>query len=376
MPRFEELRRDPLRHERTTGPIHRPRPMSDRRRGRPKWPGSPQQRRPHRLPARRTAASTAGVISRGEARMRRWLDDGVLVRDGAALYRTAGLHRRPRAPAPHHGGDRRVGWRHRARAMCCTTSGRPEGPLDRLVSSGPRGPTVADLVRSRDAGCQALSRGEPLAAWTDDAGRSRLGGLREPQTSTPSGPPSRYPARVIAPATPRYERRSPTGTARARLRASRPHAGFGRAVEDELDVEPVHRSSPELLTAPTCCRLAATSASGPSMADASIIDRMARQGTLALVLPDGSGCSTRSRRWRPGRRIDTRWSTWPGRLPRTGSLQPGLARVAAGTPGGPGRVPGRAQQSPRSRRGPTARRMPPRPHFWPSPARLVFRSLT
>ena len=156
-------------------------------------------------------------------------------------------------------------------------------------------------------------------------------------------------------------------------------------MEDELDVEPIHRLVAGL---PDGTDLLAVLAAhfrvgsvGP--ADASILDRMDETGTLALVLPDGV------RLLHPSPALATRAGDLDTTMvdlaladvpPHRLTFQPGLAQAVAAVTDGRAqaaflvRPPGITQIADLAHR---RERMPPKTtYFWPKPRTgLVFRSL-
>jgi uncharacterized protein (DUF1015 family) len=330
-------------------------------------------------------------------RLRAWLDAGVLVRDAEpALY----LYRM--------GFTDDHGRRRHTTGVIGAVGLEPPGeggvlPHERTTTKD-RSDRL-DLLRATEANLSpiwflSLARGltklldppgHPLAEWTDDAGVDHsLRRLDDPPAIKAICSAVTSAPLVIADGHHRYE----TSFAYRDERRSASGGGAGgydltlgfvvELIEDELDIEPVHRLVAELpADLDLLSALAPSFEIGPVQpADPAVLDRMDASGALAVVLPDGARLLW-PRAGSGGEKLDTVAvdSFLDGLPPHRLAYQPGVA-TALDAVLADGRAqaaflvrpPGIAQIADVAHRH---ERMPPKTtYFWPKPRTgLVFRSL-
>jgi uncharacterized protein (DUF1015 family) len=329
-------------------------------------------------------------------RLRGWLDEGVLIRDASPslyLYRMAfvddhGRHRHTTGvlgavglEPPGQGGV--LPHEH-------TTTKARSDRLELLRATEANLSPIWFLSLARGLTKLLDPPGEPLAAWTDDAGVDHaLWRLDDPAALDAISAAVGSAALVIADGHHRYE----TSLAYQDERRAASGGGGGSTdltlgfvvelVEDELDIEPVHRlvsglpEGTDLLGA-----LAASFEIGPvEPAEPALLDRMDEVGALAVVVPDGARLL-----WpRPGAGgsdLDTSTvdAAMAGLPPHRLAYQPGVTAALDAVVGDG------AAQAAFLVRPPTIaqiaevahshERMPPKTtYFWPKPRTgLVFRS--
>jgi uncharacterized protein (DUF1015 family) len=326
-------------------------------------------------------------------RLRAWLDAGVLVRDAEPslyLYRMGFVD--------DHGRRRHT------TGVIGAVGLEPPGeggvlPHERTTTKD-RSDRL-ELLRSTEANLSpiwflSLARGltklldppgQPLAGWTDDAGVDHsLRRLDDPEAIEAICAAVASAPLVIADGHHRYETSLAYRDER-RSAAGGPGGGYDltlgfvvELIEDELDIEPIHRLVSDL---PAGVDVLAAMArlfeiGPPEPATTGVLDRMDEAGALALVLPDGARLLwPRTAVDLDTVGVDTALAELP---PHTLTFQPGVAAALAAV--GPERraqaavlvrPPGIAQIADVAHRHD---RMPPKTtYFWPKPRTgLVLRS--